>query len=456
MTRAARLLSIAAATTSLLAAGCYGDGHEYDYVGPPPGPQALVQVVNTSPDAPPLTLLIDGTQAAPTLDYAQGTAQLVLDATQSHTVTLQGLSPGAPTTLIGPLTESFSANTTYRILIEGSVASIAPATSKYPQTTIAGNMTRVQWVHAAPSGPSVSIYLTAPGASLASSTPVATLSYQGSSGPTDVASGPYEIRITPAGATSPVFFDSGSVTLLPGADLLLAAVQNLFPTPIAAPFEIAAVDQDGNNTRLVDVSTPAALRIVHDVADGGALGVYFAGNSTPIVSSLTYPNFSAYINETAGFYTLDVTPASNPAQVLLAQDVDLDPGTFHTLYVGGPLASIGALVTHDHNRRVATYAKLRLIQGAPSATLVDIYVAAAGSSIAGLSPTYQSVPLGGDTGSQPFAAGSYDITITAAGSKTPLLGPTSVTLANSGIYTAVARDAPGGGAPLGLIELDDL
>jgi len=31
-----------------------------------------------------------------------------------------------------------------------------------------------------------------------------------------------------------------------------------------------------------------------------------------------------------------------------------------------------------------------------------------------------------------------------------------LTLQNNGIYTAVARDAPGGGAPYGLISLDDL
>jgi len=35
------------------------------------------------------------------------------------------------------------------------------------------------------------------------------------------------------------------------------------------------------------------------------------------------------------------------------------------------------------------------------------------------------------------------------------VGPMQITLANSGIYTAVPRDAAGGGAPYGLIMLDD-
>jgi hypothetical protein len=38
---------------------------------------------------------------------------------------------------------------------------------------------------------------------------------------------------------------------------------------------------------------------------------------------------------------------------------------------------------------------------------------------------------------------------------TPAIGPLPVTLKDSGIYTAVARDAAGNGTPLGLILLDD-
>jgi hypothetical protein len=78
-----------------------------------------------------------------------------------------------------------------------------------------------------------------------------------------------------------------------------------------------------------------------------------------------------------------------------------------------------------------------------------------GTSIASIAPTYANVSFLGDTEFVSYAAGAYTLTITPAGSKTPVIGPLSVTLANAGIYTAVARDAPGGGAPYGLILLDD-
>jgi len=54
-----------------------------------------------------------------------------------------------------------------------------------------------------------------------------------------------------------------------------------------------------------------------------------------------------------------------------------------------------------------------------------------------------------------YAGGPYDLTITAAGSKTPLIGPTAETLNNDGIYTAVARDPLSGSTQPGLILLDD-
>ena len=87
--------------------------------------------------------------------------------------------------------------------------------------------------------------------------------------------------------------------------------------------------------------------------------------------------------------------------------------------------------------------------------LSTLYLTPSGTTIANSAPTYPAMPFGADTGFNSYTAGTYALTVTAAGSKTPLIGPTTVTLANDGIYTAVVRDALGGGAPYGLILLDD-
>jgi hypothetical protein len=437
---------------SLLLSAC-NDG-SYQYIGPAQGAQAIVQVLNASPDAPPMTLLIDGNAAATSLGYGQGTSEFTVDPTATHTVTLQGLAPSTPTTLINLSSQTFKAGTVYRIVADGPVASIAPVTYTYQAATTAANSTRIQLIHAAPTAGGVAIYLTAPGAPLASSTPVATLDYQQASGPSSMLAGTYEIRITPAGSSAPVLYDSGALTFVPGVNLLIAAVENVGLG--TSPVQLVAVDEDGNNSLLTDASTPAALRVVHDVADGPAVSVYAAGSTTPLVSSLTYGKASSYLPVTPQVLEVSVTPMSNPAQALLALPVDLDPGKLRTVYAIGPLASVSPLVTHDHTRRVATYAKLRVIHGAPSAALVDVYIVPTGTALSAASPTYAAVPFGADTDFQPFAAGTYQLSITTAGTKTVLLGPVTLTLKNSGLYTAVARDAPGGGAPLGVIGLDDL
>jgi hypothetical protein len=324
----------------------------------------------------------------------------------------------------------------------------------HPQSAIAPSMTRVQVLHAAPAAPSVSVYVTAPGAALASSAPFATFAFKGSVGPTDIPSGEYEIRVTPAGAATPVLFDSGTIELTAGEDLLLAAVQNTGPG--SAPVAIATVDQNGRNQLLLDVATPATVRVVHDVADAPAIAVLANGNAAaPLVASLAFPNFTAYLPETPGQYALAVTPATNTGDVLLEQPVNLSAGSQHSVYALGTLAAITALVTRDDDRRIATQAELRIIHGSPSAGPVDVYLVPTGSSITAVAPTFASVLFGGDTGFQGVAAGAYDVIITPAGSKTAAIGPLAVTLKDSGIYTVVARDAAGGGTPLGLILLDD-
>ena len=51
--------------------------------------------------------------------------------------------------------------------------------------------------------------------------------------------------------------------------------------------------------------------------------------------------------------------------------------------------------------------------------------------------------------------GDYDVTVTPAGSKTAAIGPATISIANGGIYTAIARDPLPGESTLGLILDDD-
>ncbi len=173
-----------------------------------------------------------------------------------------GANPVTPTTVIGPPSLNFASNTIYTIVAEGPVASLGPVVVSRPEVSVASNSTRVEVLNAAPNASEVSVWVTAPGAALSSGTPLGTFSFQGSLPPTTVSAGQYEIRVTPGGATTPVLFDSGTITLTGGADLLVAALQN--KRTGTAPITLGFVDSKGNNSRILSVGTPADVRIVHD------------------------------------------------------------------------------------------------------------------------------------------------------------------------------------------------
>ena len=433
-----------------LALSACNDGNN-DYY--PIGPRANIQVLHASPDAPEMAVLIDDQLAVGELHYGEGTGEFSVPA-GTHTVTIQALNPSGPTTIAGPTTLDFEQNNDYVIAAEGAVAAISAQVYSHPLSVVASSSTRVQVVHAAPNAAKLAVYLTAPGADLTTSTPFGTAVFMGAIGPTDIPAGQYEIRITAGGQTTPVLFDSGTITLSGGDDLVLSVLQNTGPG--SATVTLGIVDAYGDNSRLYDAATPANLRVVHDSPDAPPISVIANGNAaSPLVPSLSYENFTAYAAVTPGAYTLDITPAGTPSDVLVSSSLPLNAGDEQTLYVMGTTATLGTLVTEDHRRRVATEAKLRIIQGSPFAGNVDVYLTAPGAGIASASPIYQAIPFTGDTGFQGFVAGSYDLTITLAGSMTAAIGPTTIKIANSGVYTAVVRDAAGGGAPLGLIMLDD-
>jgi trimeric autotransporter adhesin len=429
-----------------------------------------VVVLHASPDAPDVNVIVDSKTAVSGLAFGQGTAPLTL-ATGAHTLAVQARLPGGGVATVIPATgdslaETFAAATQYIIVAEGEVASIGPQIFTRPLAPVAAGQARVQVFHAAPAAPKVDVYVTAPGAGVAGATPLGSFSFKESLGPVSVPAGSYEIYVTLAG-TKTVVFDSGSVPLPAGADLLIAAEQNTGAG--SAPITLAVTDGTGNNSTLRDVATPAAVRVIHASPDAPAVSVYVNNSfATPLVPCLAFPGyagaqaascptFTAYtpVSPPGSVTSTQVTPYGNPGVIAINAPLALTAGTQYSVYAVGSLAQIGPLVVTDDTRRLATAAKLRVIHASPAAGAVDVYLTT-GSSISSASPVLTNVPFKADSGFLGVAAGSYYVTVTPTGTKTAAIGPLAVTLNAKGIYTAVAVDHVGGGAPLGLIALDDL
>ena len=412
-----------------------------------------IRVIHASPDAPKVDVLVDGTAALQDVDYAVGSGLIDLDAGMRD-IEVQGILPGdTRATVIGPVSLDLLADSRYDILAINDVAVIEPLVISNLESSVTPGSARAQVVHATPDAPTVDVYVTEPGADLATAVPLGSFSFRESLGPVEVPAGAYQIRVTLLGDPDTVVFDSGQIDLTDGADLLLAAIENT--STGGHPVNLLVMDGAGSSL-IQDSNTPAAARVIHNSPDTPAVDVVVNNDFTaPLVEDLLFPTATDYVTVPPADYNVKVTAANNPGLVAIDADLTLDAGVFYSVYAKDFFANVAPLVLIDDQRPVATEAKIRLIHGSPSAGPVDIYLSAPGDDLATLTPNFSNVPFDADTGYISLTGGDYRVRVTPTGTQTVAIDTGTISLADGRIYTAVARDNVGGGLPLDLILLDD-
>lgn len=426
-----------------------------------PDTNTTVRVSHLAPDVPQVNVMVDDSRFLSGVDYGVSSG-LKPVAAGSYKVAVDGILPTSTATVIGPVELDFAADTQYDLLAIGKLSgsgdtAFGPLVIERPSQGPVGDNIRVQVIHAAPSAPAVDIYVTAPGEVLTSPT-LANIPFKTYSDPLSLPAATYQIRLTLAGSSTLVY-DSGSVPLAAGSDLLIAAIDNLGAGP--SPVKLLAIGA-GGATAILSVDEQSQLRAIHAVADAPGVDILVNGVA-PIAAplqGLAFKQNTGYVDLPVASYDFAVTPTGAASSFVIdAQAVSLAAGTRYSLFAVGQLLAgtdetIEPLLLVDSARSLATAAQLRVLHGAPTAPAVDVYLTAS-SDISAATPALTAVPFKTDSGYLAIAAGDYYVTITASGSKSPVIGPLPVTLTNGQTLTAAALSDSGGGVDPALLILDD-
>ncbi|WP_152207318.1 DUF4397 domain-containing protein [Marinobacter changyiensis] len=439
--------------------GCWLDGSSSD--SSDSTPTTNVTVIHAASDAPRVNVRSGDTIVVPGADYKQAASLEV--PVGSANLSVDAILPGGDLLeVIGPLSPVLEEGIDYDVIALGNVGddTLDAILLADDGTRQMADSARVRVAHLASLAPEVDVYVSAPNADLTGVAPTITFAFPTATDPIELPAGDYQIRITIAGQdvteAANVAFDSRTVPLPAGSDLLIGAVNNtgFGQSPVSL-----VVENGGEIIEIFDAEAGVGLKAVHNAFDAGLVDIEVAG--TVVASGVQFTEgfpglgLGAYAAIPAN-EEVDVSIISGGTPVI-TETVNRANGSAVTALASGSATatSLELIAFDDNNRPLATAAKLRVIHGASAAPNVDVYlVPADANGIGNASPVLSDVPYRASSGYLELPTGEYDVYVTAAGASNPVIDVQDIALKAGGVYTALARDADG--TSFELLGLDNL
>jgi hypothetical protein len=208
----------------------------------------------------------------------------------------------------------------------------------------------------------------------------------------------------------------------------------------------------------------AKIRVVHAIADAGALDVDINGvkEVTDITFDSVMPTPPSYVSVPTGSDTIEAFVSGNTANPIIpSTNISLGGSTAYTVVLGGRNASPIVFDATDNNTVPTTGdVEFRIINAAPDSPggIVDVYIVPPGTLLNGLTPNISGLAYTQASTYVPltFANAGYEVIVTANGNQTADITQNYVTATGS-ITTLVLVDNPGGGSMAQIpLQLDDL
>jgi hypothetical protein len=173
------------------------------------GSPAMLRLLQASPDAPPVNVLIDGKSVAVNLAYGNDTGYLSVNSGSRH-VQVVPASGGSP---IFDQTISLVSNTNQTLLLTGPAAAIQPVRLDDTAPTIVANSGYVRVVNASATMGAADAYLVPAGTSIVGVKPVAAgMTFDQNTGYQVIVAGSYQVFMTTPG-TATALLSTGPLSL---------------------------------------------------------------------------------------------------------------------------------------------------------------------------------------------------------------------------------------------------
>lgn len=430
-----------AALTMVAALGLAACGSDSDTIE-----YSNLQAVHASSDAPLANVWINDKSSLTGVDYGTGSGYMKLrEGMNSIQVDVQ--LPGDETATVIPKTElDLDSDLNYNVFVvgdaDGSPNPVEPLVVTRSADSMAdANSLDVQVVHAASGVPAVDLYVTEPGADLASATPLMNLAYKASTDVLNIPAGEYQVRLAVGDS---VAFDSGTISLAANSNLTIAAIST-GDSNSTSPVKLLVLDGSGSSI-IEDMGSQAEVRVGHLVDGAPIVDVNVNGAAFGPLADLAFKEIRGYLDLDAGAYDIDVYVDGTTTNPII--DVDglmVAGGMDYSVYAVGvvsPAIDIEPLVVEDMRRAVATSATLNVTHAAanPVAEMVDIYLTTS-AGIDGSDPTIANFAYKDSVQGLYVAEGTYYVTVTVAGDpSTVAVDSAPVNVMNGVVYQVVAID----------------
>lgn len=430
-----------AALTMVAALGLAACGSDSDTIE-----YSNLQAVHASSDAPLANVWINDKSSLTGVDYGMGSGYMKLrEGMNSIQVDVQ--LPGDETATVIPKTElDLDSDLNYNVFVvgdaDGSPNPVEPLVVTRSADSMAdANSLDVQVVHAASGVPAVDLYVTEPGADLASATPLMNLAYKASTDVLNIPAGEYQVRLAVGDS---VAFDSGTISLAANSNLTIAAIST-GDSNSTSPVKLLVLDGSGSSI-IEDMGSQAEVRVGHLVDGAPIVDVNVNGAAFGPLADLAFKEIRGYLDLDAGAYDIDVyvdgtttNPIIDVGGLMVAGGMDY---SVYAVGVVSPAIDIEPLVVEDMRRAVATSATLNVTHAAanPVAEMVDIYLTTS-AGIDGSDPTVANFAYKDSVQGLYVAEGTYYVTVTVAGDpSTVAVDSAPVNVMNGVVYQVVAID----------------